>query len=297
MKWISLHVYYSGSLSILLTKGIYPSIKDLFKKGDIDQFFFIRYFEKGPHIRIRVRIINDPDYVISFLSANINQYMNSVPSSYGDVKKDDWYPNNSIQPIDYEPEVIRYGGYFGIEIAEKHFMYSSQLVIDYFMENPYVNKDIVKGFALKIHLIFIFIFCEGDIDKMKRFTKYLYFITSNTYKNNINNEDLNNFFDVQKNKLASFVKNLFEHLGVNHIFKDDITNEWIFNTKNIKGILDLADSKNQIEYYPNVKSLDSENLWLILFSYIHMTYNRLGIHNLDEVVLNYIIMRTMEEYM
>ena len=53
--WISAHIFHAGDLDALITRVAGPLVSDLNPEG----FFFLRYWEGGPHLRLRMRV-SDP---------------------------------------------------------------------------------------------------------------------------------------------------------------------------------------------------------------------------------------------
>jgi hypothetical protein len=52
--WLSLHLFHTGDLDALLTDAVAPAIGELGEMG-LRQWFFIRYWNGGPHLRLRLR--------------------------------------------------------------------------------------------------------------------------------------------------------------------------------------------------------------------------------------------------
>jgi thiopeptide-type bacteriocin biosynthesis protein len=53
-RWVSAHLYYHDALNDLLRCAVGPLVGELAADGLIDGFFFIRYWQGGPHVRLRV---------------------------------------------------------------------------------------------------------------------------------------------------------------------------------------------------------------------------------------------------
>jgi thiopeptide-type bacteriocin biosynthesis protein len=52
--WISLHVFYTGPLDRVITEAVGSLVGTFTSKGSIDGYFFLRYWESGPHLRLRL---------------------------------------------------------------------------------------------------------------------------------------------------------------------------------------------------------------------------------------------------
>ncbi|SDY97574.1 thiopeptide-type bacteriocin biosynthesis domain-containing protein [Amycolatopsis xylanica] len=122
MEWTSLHCFLHCT----------PEVADEFLLADVapllaDQaWFFIRYGEGGPHLRIRVRDA-DPDLAdrLHVLASKLPELKGSWPSKHGEVRE-----------IPYVPETSRYGGPLALPIAEEVFTESTQVALRVIAETP-----------------------------------------------------------------------------------------------------------------------------------------------------------------
>jgi thiopeptide-type bacteriocin biosynthesis protein len=173
-KWIAAYLYYSGSLDEFLKKAVLPFVRLLEEKKTYKQFFFIRYFERGKHIRLRFKTdeFTSDNIIKPFLIDYFTDYFRNYPS----VRiEPDWVkelpeenkllPNNSIQFAEYEPEIERYGGPEGILISEKHFYICSETILNAINESEEWSYS--KSMGIAIQLMVSFCFSMGmDIDTM-----------------------------------------------------------------------------------------------------------------------------------
>ncbi|MCL1637775.1 thiopeptide-type bacteriocin biosynthesis protein [Elizabethkingia bruuniana] len=99
---------------------VIPSVLSYFQENNlILKWFFIRYSDPKPHLRIRFLLINSKEY------NNILNYIHNVLDTYvesGEI--------NNIQLDTYKRELERYG-YKTIEDAESLFNMNSELTLDY----------------------------------------------------------------------------------------------------------------------------------------------------------------------
>jgi thiopeptide-type bacteriocin biosynthesis protein len=105
--WVSAHLFYAEPWEQMLAASVKPFVEKLVEEKLIDQFFFIRYWEHGPHIRLRLKTdVSREVGVRTRLFPHCNRYFEEAPSDMRETnrKKDTDYPNNSVQFIDYEPE-------------------------------------------------------------------------------------------------------------------------------------------------------------------------------------------------
>jgi len=141
--WLSVHLFYNEPWEEFLQQAVEPYVNTAIQTGIVQQYFFIRYWERGPHIRLRLKA--EKELVKVVLEPNIKEHFETYFSSKPSVRKEPsypvffpdeskWFPNNSVQKIQYQPELERYGGPVGMEVAEEHFMLSSKTVLDLIME-------------------------------------------------------------------------------------------------------------------------------------------------------------------
>jgi len=103
----------------LLSDVVYPLLKRAQRAGYVDRWFFIRYADPEPHIRLRLR--GDPQElngtVLPWLTSALAQWVDS-----GLVSR--------LQIDTYEPELERYGGPIGVDMSEQLFQADSLAALD-----------------------------------------------------------------------------------------------------------------------------------------------------------------------
>jgi len=291
ITWIAFHIYYED-LTGLLVKCIGPLLIEENLKS-VERYFFIRYFDKGRHMRLRLQFSDCDETVLTYIKETIEKYLWANPS-IRTKDSEEYYLNNTIIMAKYSPETLRYGGKYGIEIAEQLFMYSSELSIKFLRDNE-VSVPQLSLFAYELHLILIHSFCDGDIKKMRKLC-YLFFVyTFNNfnYNNTCNEANLEFAFHENKKGLLSYTHRIFQALEDENIkFENDLIDMWYNRINTIKDAFLIADSKGLIDYAKVINDDEYENSWPILISHMHMTNNRIGINNLMEIPVSYYLMRT-----
>lgn len=53
-EWVSLHLFHAGDLDRLLVECLHPLASRMRDRGAIADFFYLRYWNGGPHIRLRL---------------------------------------------------------------------------------------------------------------------------------------------------------------------------------------------------------------------------------------------------
>lgn len=146
MEWRAWHIFVDDfrALDELLDDVIRPSVADLARRQAMSSWFFLRYWENGPHIRLRLlRPDRDAfDALGEHLRAKVTALMaNSPPakeSFLAGTRVDGWHTNPAALPvfapgtvceIIYEPEYRRYGGIDGLAVNEGWFTGASQIAL------------------------------------------------------------------------------------------------------------------------------------------------------------------------
>jgi hypothetical protein len=143
-EWLSYHFFYHGDRNRLLMRLVHPLVVSLWREKRIDQFFFVRYAFGGPHIRLRLRILPEQrasveESVDRAASVFFERWPSETPMADDVVRRnnealvagelegsvDSVYPDNSCRRSPFEPEVERYGGPALIQASLDFFALSS----------------------------------------------------------------------------------------------------------------------------------------------------------------------------
>jgi thiopeptide-type bacteriocin biosynthesis protein len=124
-----------------------------------DRWFFLRYTDMGgPHIRLRVR--GDTDTVNAI-------HQRWRPSLLPSLENQARRPEASVRPrivyLPYEPEVGKYGGRRGVELAEEAFQVSSTAALDLIAISP----DRVSRLALAALVVKRYCTAMRSIDTLR----------------------------------------------------------------------------------------------------------------------------------
>jgi hypothetical protein len=322
--WLAAYLYYAEPWEVFLIKGVQPFVRSVMERNLADQFFFIRYWERGPHIRLRFK--GEKEGLESKVKPQLESYFHSYfkenPSLRDEPEQVEqlpgnlqWFPNNSVQFIPYEPEIERYGGPIGILAAEKQFETSSNAVLAIIEESKQWDYDRALGAAIQLHLGFAFSM-GMDLKETAAFYSHiaaLWFSRAYRYEENIAPAELKkrrdtttkafeDNFSKQKEVLVPYFNTLWKAFTGNVEFEQEWLNQWITDTAAIRDQLKDAQTRGEL-VFPSRFTLQPfedipeshQQLWAILESYVHMTNNRLGILNRDEAFLGYLIKESLKE--
>ena len=114
MNFLSAHLYYNEPWETFLTEAVAPYVETVLKTGIAESYFFIRYWERGPHIRLRFK--GEASVLEEVLKPNLIEhfatYFKEHPASRTEPEYPEnypkeyyWLPNNSIQFESYEREL------------------------------------------------------------------------------------------------------------------------------------------------------------------------------------------------
>lgn len=170
--WLSVHVFYHSEQDELLIRCISPLAETLKSQGLVSKIFYLRHWQGGPHLRLRLHIDNydNWDTCLQATYEKLSGFLERYPShsligndTYHEMEQQlgklenlstnntTLYPNNSIKIETYKPEIEKYGGVKGIAIAEDLFSESTLLSLRLLDSlNGSREKKIGQGFIMLI---------------------------------------------------------------------------------------------------------------------------------------------------
>ncbi|HEY8956163.1 thiopeptide-type bacteriocin biosynthesis protein [Chitinophaga sp.] len=286
-NWISIHVGIEGDMNIFLENILMPLLEGITDK--YDRYFFIRYFDPSPHIRIRILPAEgiNFDVLATEVAGSLHHTMRGNSEQQG-------FSLLSITNVEYEPEVERYGGPVAIGIAERHFMMSSNLVLSLLRsQDNWVYADSL-GSAIRIHLAFLQTINLSTEVKTALVSKvhegwlahFLYLCPG--VEREVILTAFNKAYEKQRDVLMA-------NMGVLSAASDmDLREEPLFWMAGWVEHIKIVD--RQLSDLFSEEEEKEEMIAGIYESYMHMTNNRLGINNIDESFIAYILLNLFEDY-
>ncbi|MEO0778923.1 MAG: lantibiotic dehydratase C-terminal domain-containing protein [Bacteroidota bacterium] len=326
-QWLSAHLYYNEPWESFLTDAVLPYLNTTLQTGIAQKYFFIRYWERGPHLRLR--LLGRPDTLREVLYPNLcehfGSYFERLPSErtepeYPPQLPDDfkWHPNNSIQFIAYQPEWERYGGAVGVAIAEETFFHSSRIVLANIAPRAKNwEYDDALGLAIKLHLCAVHGWGMQRAEARSFFQFFFYNWLPRAFRHpdtgdhrereTRERDTLAAFaaaFDQQRAVLIDYHEQLWGALLAGSTFEEPLLNDWIEHQRELAQTLRYALQDQRFvrrplhyQFYNTgdaVLSPLEKQCWMQYADYLHLTNNRLGVLNRDEGYLAYLMMRSME---
>ena len=268
-RWLSAYLVREEPLHELLRDAVRPFVARAEAEGLIDRFFFIRYRERGSHVRLRLRATSPA--LRDSLERHFGDYMTAHPSPPRALQFDDPLPLDSVQYVAYEREIERYGGPELIEVAERQFEASSRAVLA--LPGDDWTYDRALSAAMWMHLTFAI---AAPMSRAEAAAFFEAAIGALAHWHHVDRRDLLAAFDERfDQQLAAGVANLWE------LLQGDIDIDWLREWREAMRPILAAVRARAAEPLP------------ILFSYMHMTNNRLGVANRDEAWLAYLLSRSL----
>lgn len=286
--WMSLHLFYEGPWLDLLKHYIKPFLMTQINVGNAKSYFYVRYYEGGPHIRVRI-LIEKEKYL--FFEQVVKDYFYKVQKILSVTRyvknefSEDSIANDFCRFINYEPEYERYGGHDRMSIAEDQFFLSSAICLDIIESTENYSQRMWKALSLQLAIYSVFKYSTQHV--LSIIDAYTNLWSSDLFQeeDGVNSgRDIIHSMDgavslIPKQNIIAISK-LWDEINSSSVSIETpaIVNLWLDGMKVIKEMLDLVSDNNTSTNYSG-----------IIGSYIHMTNNRLGINNYDEIYLGRII--------
>jgi len=306
-NWISSYIFHDTNFEEIISELIHPLISDLKSKNLINQYFFIRYWEGGPHIRLRVTYQKEEDVkkIKEKITNNTNKFF--TQEKYRESKY-------SLEYNDYIPEYDRYGGKQLMSVVEQHFQDSSQNILSIIKENSLTwNYTHAMTHAIQMNVILVKTLL-GSVEEALRFynlifSNWVYYSIRLEPEGKVTEEKVTKIksqffssFEAQKETISQLVKILWEGN-----LEDKSLDRWKLQCNQFKKhidktIINMDGSQKEVlnkkiaynfEDRPSV-SYDN-NLLFVYDSCVHMTNNRLGIYLRDESFIAFLIYHALSE--
>ncbi|MFD7534922.1 lantibiotic dehydratase C-terminal domain-containing protein [Streptomyces sp. NPDC059819] len=148
-RWVSAHVFTGHPLDLVLCRLVSAAVAELRQRGLADRYFFLRHWQGGPHLRLRVRLTTpaaETD-VRSALNAHAGALFRELPASpsmsahqYQLLARElsaqepgsepgVLAPHDSLVFHDYRPEHGKYGYDTALRAVEDAFATCSELAL------------------------------------------------------------------------------------------------------------------------------------------------------------------------
>ncbi|MEV7010678.1 lantibiotic dehydratase C-terminal domain-containing protein [Streptosporangium sp. NPDC051022] len=167
-RWISLHVFHRGDDDLLITHAVGPLVRTLEEERRLAGFFFLRYWEGGPHIRLRLLPASSGAPVERRARTALEAHLRAHPSAapldeeryallaerYARAElMEDTYDrrvrgHDCVEAVPYRPELDVFGGQEATRAAEEHFTDASRIALATLGPRPARGRLLGLGTAL-----------------------------------------------------------------------------------------------------------------------------------------------------
>lgn len=283
-SWLSYHIYYHSDLSLLLRDFILPTVTDLHNRRYIKSFFFVRYSLGGPHLRVRLLSRRESrDSINEALLEAAKRFFKHQPSTNSigkdEILKHNTYiygseqdnaekirPDNYIEKCAFQPEILRYGGKELLPHSLEYFAISSVIAIRNAIHTQELSRSLALANAFRIMAAQALglSLSEDDLLIALNYARYHSFQSEGPQKKGA---------AVFEDRRAQITHNLQEQIKLSCQRKDDL----LLSTSHSLAL--------RISTVPvNVKLR-------VMLSHMHMTANRIGLTNSEEVYISHILWR------
>jgi thiopeptide-type bacteriocin biosynthesis protein len=174
-EWSAFHIFHAGDLDEAIVEAVQPLVRRLCEEQSIAGYFFVRYWNGGPHLRLRLRCRKRRAAVEATVLDELGRFLGAMPAP--SITEEEYaaqgalmervdrrlykacgrtpeateplQPPNSIQPRPYCAEVERYGGPVAVDCVHAHFFQSSTIAMAAVAGTP---GRMMSRFTLALHL-------------------------------------------------------------------------------------------------------------------------------------------------
>lgn len=264
-KWLSAYIFSATGLNRVLCEQVAPFLQTVYSYLQTPApYFFIRYGEGGPHIRLRLQVLEEDETTVRKI---LNEH-------------------TQAQYIPYIQEVERYGNATTIALAEQQFYLCSDYVLS-LINHP--EWDISSALTQAIQMNMALLYASGATpdETTNIFTQFIRSWLPRLYNKELSNDEQEKYFiSLLKEKFNMYAPVI---LPLTAAFWSTL------QTGQTQTPAQQYTSKHVplLQHYQQVIS-DTPKMRSIICSLLHMQHNRLGISNADEAYIVFFTMKCME---
>jgi hypothetical protein len=281
-SWRAYHLHYHEDQDRLLREMLAPLVARLRHEGRIGRFFFVRYNLGGPHVRLRWQPLGDPADAEGALAAAAADFFLRAPSTASlpeaTVRKlnrtvlridplagpqdDVVVPDNSWQPAPVRFEVERYGGHGRLGATLDLFTASSERALVLLDELRALSEGRAQTHFVRLVLQLAAAFAGDDEELVAALAGYGMRFMGSAFAPCAEKAD--HFFAAHAEVLGALADEALAPAALD-------------------GEPLVAAVRR---FLPALEGLGEKKRWHVAASHLHMTANRLGLLNPDEVYLS-----------
>lgn len=273
--WESVYIYYADEGDIILKELVIPYLDKLQECLHFSPaFFFIRYFEQGYHIRLRIELDRTEKKMARAL-------LNEMLACYHAAKNVDV----SLKYSPYEPEVDRYGNTDTIKFAEQQFAVSTKAVLKWLASSQHITLSERYLQALKLHLAFFVSIALSSSKAQLICDQFIAGWLPRLY--------------AKDTSVALQCQLFLQHFESEYLKYEPMLLRVIPAYGDLLAKPDAAGLDSYLLINKTVFSaykaagIGEQKINAVLGSFMHMTNNRLGIANSDEAFIIYLVKKSL----
>ena len=297
--WLSAYVHFQGSLyggttDRVILDVVEPFVRICQRREWISSFFFIRYSENGPHVRVRLQ--GGEDVLRDTVKPELETHVQDVLPVDLHPKDREGDLDDPVRWVPYERETNRYGGPRGVKLAERFFHCSSEAAFQLLegCRGQGHAARLGKGLLAMVVLLHAFFDTqEQAVRLLEQYgTGYLSNIARDEEQQNRLQEAFEEGYDRQDDTLAAYVNATWTRLEEKAPVTDALDQYYDDLGDVVRRFEELLDGGHLVrnEVVPDDWR---EATRMIVPSYLHMMNNRLGIPIPEEAYLAHLIKKTL----
>jgi thiopeptide-type bacteriocin biosynthesis protein len=303
-RWLSAHIFFRGNVhgdeaDRVIVEFIKPLLEQCTDRGWIRRFFFIRYWEDGYHIRVRVvpKQFTRPLIRRAFEDGIVTMDPSLAATPIADLPA--WFTRTQHPWLfwtRYFPEWDRYGGRRGVFVAEHLFGESSKMTLALLPDILARRLDRV-GLAMAQTVSTLFALTLGDRSEASAIARaYQLMLTDETIKRTRADSEgeFAAFLAERRDNLECTANRVWRGAAVTSL--PPVLMRHV--RANAVGRNSLARLVRRGQLFDEASGLPfdvGEAIRRLAPSYIHMTNNRLGLPRPTEAFLGYALWQILGE--
>ncbi|ALV38124.1 lantibiotic dehydratase C-terminal domain-containing protein [Streptomyces sp. CdTB01] len=314
-SWVSAHLFYHADQDAAIVGIVRPAAERLRRADIADGFFFLRYWEGGPHLRLRV--LTSPDHVQevrSVIEETAAEFYRTSPSrssmsaqEYADTApglaklehmtdyEPELHPDNSVAFIDYVPETDVFGTGRSLEAVEQQLMATSVLAVELIARGRTPGQRAMDAFAMLAANRTLF---TGILPELAYQARFLVESGGGAARL-LESTEFEQHFDANKAHLRTSLEAVWSSTRGVALPDGSVAGKWLTATRDLNDTLVRLELLGELDAYPAFEApadvLEHINHLvpqLIVERCAHLMCNRLGISLAQESHLRLLLTRT-----
>ena len=317
--WVAVHAFGTGAPDLFLTDAVAPAVERMRSERRAHGWFYLRYWDGGPHVRVRVRTTPENEASVRAELHGVHaEHVRSHPSrqwmgqeTYRAMAEElarredvahEPAPREADTCADYPylPEHAVYGRESAMRAAEEHFEESTLIALEVITSMPEQSRR--RGFALSVGLATAML---NGVEAMgpPPPRESLDPPPGDAYPTPDLLEQLERSYTAQRERLRDQGRALAELVRSREL-GDDPLHRWVDSIRRLRRALTAARAEGTLSLRPSLSPLGWNSVGAssgeavvtsVLMRCAHLVNNRVGVSYQDEMHINYLMARTFSE--